>query len=160
MSNNSPIGSLTWAVRDTLMRYVTVIAKGSFDVAGEASFDEAGVFTFPLVRAESTEAGWRLFFTGSLHFQAHHGLLDIRIIDPEIVVSPGAGSLLARTEPGSTDTTAIVELGPAAPLEEGDQLVWDAVPTRLLASAVEMFGTVYAAGTDMAPLGIRIAIDS
>lgn len=160
MSNPNPTGSLTWAVRDSLMRYVTVIAGGSYDIDGPASIDDSGVFTFPLVRAVPSDDGWRLLFSGSLHFTAHHGLLDIRIIDPEIVVGPGTGALLAHTNADSSELTAIVELGAAAPAQDGDVLVWDAVPSKLLGSAVEMFGTVYPAGTDMAPLGIRITIDS
>ncbi|ALV41875.1 hypothetical protein AU252_12485 [Pseudarthrobacter sulfonivorans] len=160
MSNPNSIGSLTWAVRDSLMRYVTVIAGGSYEIDGPATIDDSGVFTFPLVRAVASDGGWRLLFAGSLHFTAHHGLLDIRIIDPEIVVGPTSGALLARTEVDSTELTAIVELGTATPAQDGDVLVWDAVPSKLLGSAVEMFGTVYPAGTDMAPLGIRITIDS
>lgn len=160
MTNTDPIGSLTWAVRDSLMRYVTVIAGGSFDIDGPASIDGSGVFTFPLVRAESSDGGWRLMFSGSLHFTAHHGLLDIRIIDPEIVVRPASGTLYARTDADSPALTAIVELGAAAPTDDGADLVWDAVPSQLLDSAVEMFGSVYPTGTPMAPLGIRITIDS
>jgi hypothetical protein len=160
MSNPNPIGSLTWSVRDSLMRYVTVIAGGSYDIDGPASVDDSGLFTFPLARAVSSDSGWRLLFSGSLHFTAHHGLLDIRIIDPEIVVRPTSGTLLARTVMDSAALTAIVELGAATPAQDGDDLVWDAVPSKLLDSAVEMFGTVYPAGTAMAPLGIRITIDS
>jgi hypothetical protein len=160
MSNPNSAGSLTWAVRDSLMRYVTVIAGGSYEIDGPASVDDSGVFTFPLVRAVSADGGWRLLFSGSLHFTAHHGLLDIRIIDPEIVVRPGSGALLARTDTDSAALTAIVELGAATPTQDGEDLVWDAVPSKLLDSAVEMFGTVYPAGTAMAPLGIRITIDS
>ncbi len=159
-TNPNPVGSLTWAVRDSLMRYVTVIAGGSNDIDGPASVDGSGVFTFPLVGAVSTEDGWRLLFAGSIHFTAHHGLLDIRIIDPEIVVRPANGTLLARTDVDSAELTAIVELGAATPTEDGDLLVWDAVPSKLLGSAVDMFGTAYPAGTPMAPLGIRITIDS
>lgn len=160
MTTTDSIGSLTWAVRDSLMRYVTVIAGGSFDIDGPASIDGKGVFTFPLVRADSSDGGWRLQFSGSLHFTAHHGLLDIRIIDPEIVVRPTSGALYARTDVDSAALTAIVELGAAGPTQDGADLVWDAVPSKLLASAVEMFGSVYPAGTPMAPLGIRITIDS
>jgi hypothetical protein len=160
MSNPNPIGSLTWAVRDSLMRYVTVIAGGSCEIDGPASIDDTGVFTFPLVRAAASDDGWRLLFAGSLHFTAHHGLLDIRIIDPEIVVGATSGALFARTNVDSREPTAIVELGTATPAQDGDVLVWDAVHSKLLDSAVEMFGTVYPAGTDMAPLGIRITIDS
>lgn len=160
MTTPEPIGSLTWAVRDSLMRYVTVIAGGTFEIDGPASIDGSGVFTFPLVRAESSDGGWRLSFSGSLHFMAHHGLLDIRIIDPEIVVQPGSGALYARTDVNSPALTAIVELGTAAPTQDGAVLIWDAVPSKLLDTAVEMFGSVYPASTPMAPLGIRITIDS
>ena len=81
---------LRWAVRESLLRYVTVIAGGTCTVDGDAVAGEDGVFTFPLRSAVQEGDDWRLSFSGSVRFEAHHGLMDVLIKDPEVVVGPGA----------------------------------------------------------------------
>ncbi|WP_394554818.1 HtaA domain-containing protein [Agromyces sp. MMS24-JH15] len=152
--------ALQWAVRDSLIRYVTVIARGTYEVGGGAVEGDGGVFSFPLRHAAQEGADWRLSFAGSVRFSAHHGLMDILIADPEVVVGPEGGVLATHRADDPDDLLAVVALGPASPAAAGGELVWADVRTELAAAAVPLFGTVYPAGTEMAPLGIRIALDS
>ena len=145
---------LRWAVRESLLRYVTVIAGGTCTVAGDAVEGEDGVFTFPLRSAVQEGDDWRLSFSGSVRFEAHHGLMDVLIKDPEVVVGPERGVLATHTT--GDELLALVALDEAAPSDDGDALVWEAVPTQLASAAVELFGTVYPAGTGMAPIAIRV----
>lgn len=126
---------------------------------GDVKVDERGSFTFPLKNAIQEGDDRRLSFAGSLRFTAHHGLLDIRIIDPEVIIGPRAGVLVARID--DTDTVEpIVSVGAAEPTRDGQDLVWHALPSALLGTAVALFGDVYPAGTEMAPLELRLTLDS
>ena len=153
-------GTLRWAVRDSLLRYVTVIAGGAYETSEDVSVDEGGVFCFPLRRAESEGEDRRLSFAGRLHFTAHHGALDIRIIDPEVIIGPAGGVIVARTGDDDPTIVPIVAAGAVAPRVDGATLEWASVPTRLLDDGVPLFGDVYPAGTDMAPFGMSLTLDS
>jgi hypothetical protein len=145
---------LRWAVRESLLRYVTVIAGGTCTVDGDAVAGEDGVFIFPLRRAAREGDDWRLSFSGSVRFEAHHGLMDVLIQDPEVVVGPERGVLATHTT--SDELLALVALDDAAPADDGQAHVWESVPTRLASAAVDLFGTAYPAGTGMAPISIRV----
>ncbi|MCZ9881963.1 HtaA domain-containing protein [Arthrobacter sp. B2a2-09] len=153
-------GSLTWAVRDSLLRYVTVIARGSFVVEDGTTVTDDGAFTFPLRNAVQVGNEWRLSFGGSVRFTAHHGFLDIRIAKPELVMGPEGGVLSARTDDGGVTTTLIAVTGAEELGREGTDLLWTATDVHLLETGVELFGGVYPAGTGLAPLKIRASLDS
>ncbi|WP_243076347.1 HtaA domain-containing protein [Microbacterium sp. SS28] len=146
---------LRWAVRESLLRYVTVIAGGTCTVDGDAVKGDDGIFTFPLRAAVQEGEDWRLSFGGSVRLEAHHGLMDVLIKDPELVVGPGRGVLATHTPDG--ELLALVALDEAAPTDDGDALVWAEVPTQLASAAVDLFGTAYPAGTGMAPIAIRVS---
>ncbi|WAH97432.1 HtaA domain-containing protein [Arthrobacter sp. MMS18-M83] len=152
-------GSLTWAVRDSLLRYVTVIARGSYQMEGGATVTDDGAFTFPLRNAVHVGNEWRLSFEGSVRFTAHHGFLDVRIADPEIVTGPVDGVLSVRTGDDGTSTTAVAATGAEELGRDGTDIVWTA-NLHLLETGVELFGGVYPVGTDLAPLNIRASLDS
>lgn len=151
---------LHWSVRDSLLRYVTVIARGTCTVGGGAVEQGGGVFSFPLHRVVQEGEDWRLSFGGSVRFVAHNGLMDVLIQNPEIVIGPEGGVLATHRGDGSDELLAVVALDAALPTPVGGQLVWDSVGTRLAPAAVDLFGTVYPAGSEMAALGIRVALDS
>ena len=152
--------ALTWAIRGSFLRYVTVIAGGSFDVTGGVTVDGEGVFTFPLQRVVAEGEDWRLSFAGSVHFLAHHGLLDVLIKDPEIVVGPDGGVLATHTDADPDELLGVVALGATTAARSGAVLTWAPIPSTLAASAVDLFGTVYPAGAEMAPIGIHVTLDS
>ncbi|MWB97547.1 HtaA domain-containing protein [Agromyces seonyuensis] len=156
------VDALHWAVRDSLITYVTRIARGTCTVEGGAVEGEGGVFSFPMRRAVREGDDWRFSFEGRVRFHAHGGLMDILIKDPEVVVGPDGGVLATHVDGNDDDLLAVVAIAAASPVDraDGTELVWDAVSTQLAPAAVGLFGTVYPAGTEMAPIGIRIALDS
>ena len=105
-------------------------------------------------------ADWRLSFAGSVHFLAHNGLLDVLIKDPEIVVGPEGGVLATHTQGDPDELLAVVALGATERADPAAGLSLPEIPSTLAASAVDLFGTVYPAGTEMAPIGIHVTLDS
>lgn len=156
----SGTGELRWAVRESLLGYVTRIARGTYEVSGGASEGDGGVFAFPLRSAVQEGADWRLSFAGSVRLQAHHGLMDILIADPEIVVGPDGGVLATHLADQPDGLLAVVALDAAEAEADAADLTWTGVPTHLAPAAVDLFGTVYPAGEEMAPIEMRITIDS
>lgn len=138
-------GSLSWAVRDSFLRYVTVIAAGSYTVDG-VELDEQGRFTFPLAQAARSGDEWHFWFRGTVNFQAHHGFLDVTIEHPEVTISPEGGLLSTATADGLLH---IAKLAAAEPVIVDGALCWDGVTAELLPDAVGLFGDVYPAGTEL-----------
>ncbi|MDT2005561.1 hypothetical protein FXW78_13850 [Rhodococcus opacus] len=156
----APTGTLAWAVRGSLVRYVTLVARGECTIEGGVPEGEDGQFVFPLRRAVQEGDDWRLSFAGSVHFIAHHGLLDILIMDPELVIGPEGGVLATRISGDADEPIAVVSTGPASRAYSGGELVLPEVPTQLVTAGVELFGNVYPEGTDMAPLRVCVTLDS
>ncbi|MFE4504134.1 HtaA domain-containing protein [Rhodococcus sp. NPDC056743] len=153
-------GRLVWAIRESFVRYVTLIARGEYTVAGGVTEGEDGQFVFPLRRAVQEGDDWRLSFGGSVHFVAHHGLLDVLIVDPELVVGPAGGVLATHVRGDADELIAMVATDAAFPAVSRKGLVWQEVPTQLVTAGAALLGNVYPKGTDMASLGIRVQLDA
>ncbi|MBL3699555.1 HtaA domain-containing protein [Leucobacter luti] len=148
-------GTLSWAIRDSFLRYVTIIARGAVESDGVTT-DEAGAFVFPL-RAASHEAdGWHLSFGGWVHFTAHGGFLDVLVAAPEVILGPAGGVLVTHTREPGAPLLPLTSVAPAAPDARSGQLEWGPLPTRLLAAAEDHFGNVYPADTEMASLSVAL----
>lgn len=147
-------GSLAWAIRDSFLRYVTVIARGSFETDG-VELDARGRFVFPLRAAARDGDDWHFWFSGSVRLRAHGGLLDVRIVEPEIVLGLDGGIISTRAETG---LLPIAVLDAVQGEEDGFNRTWQLIPARLLESGVPLFGDVYPAETEMAPLSIGAAL--
>lgn len=150
-------GALSWRIKDSLLRYVQVIARGSASVSDGAQLSDDGVFTFPLHGVECDGDRWLYSFGGEARLIAHHGMLDIRIAAPQLLISPDSGLLsaqsgeeLRRLPIAATDGRAVDPAEPA--IEE--------LPATLLEQAVELFGTVYAAGTELSALHVAVSLHS
>lgn len=154
-----PDGALTWRIRGSLLGYVLRMAGGTCEVSGGATVDATGAFTFPLRHAVEVGDDWGLAFEGSVRLRGHHGVLDIVIADPELVMEGAGGVLMARTgseAPGAP--TPIAVTAPARAERAGAGVVWKDVRTTLVEPAVALFGDVYAAGTELAPLSAWVAL--
>lgn len=154
MQSISPHGSLRWAVLESFLRYVTVIARGSVSVDGVETDDE-GRFVFPLRAMVRKDDEWHLSFGGSVRFTAHQGFLDVLIAAPEVIIGSASGGLATHTTDEDAPLRHLVEFGPVKP-ETRNGIVWQSVPTRLVSSAEQHFGDVYTAGHEMAPLSITL----
>lgn len=87
-------GSLNWGLRSSFTSYVRgSIAKGGWDLAG-ASWNGSS-FNFPAtggVYNTATRTG-TLYYSGSVHFHGHDGILDLNISNPTIEISGDTGYL-------------------------------------------------------------------
>lgn len=88
-------GSLTWGLRTSFMSYIQgSIANGSATASDGASFQNSK-FTFPAssgVYNLSTREG-TLNFSGTMHFEGHHGILNTTFSNPSLVISGNSAVL-------------------------------------------------------------------
>lgn len=147
-------GSLSWAVRDSFLRYVTVIAGGRYEAAG-VELDEQSRFVFPLIQAARQGDEWHFWFDGSLNFHAHQGFLDVTIDRPEVTIGPAGGVLSTQTESGLLH---IAQLAPMVPTSSESSLAWSGVKATLLGGAVSLFGDVYPEGTELSALSFTATL--
>ncbi|MGO1543654.1 MAG: HtaA domain-containing protein [Gulosibacter sp.] len=161
-------GSLAWAIRDSFVRYVTVIAGGSISL-DDVETDADGRFVFPLIAATQRDEDWHLSFGGAVRFTAHHGFLDVIVEAPEVLIGPNGGVLGTFTEDEDLPLLPLVEIS-ATPIDDEDTSAlrdeelntrWDSLPTQLLSAGSTHFGNVYKEGEPMAPISLRVtALDS
>ncbi|MFT4306597.1 MAG: HtaA domain-containing protein [Microbacterium sp.] len=144
----SDAGELRWAVKDSFLRYVRVIAAGTVTVEGGASEQEDGGFSWPLRAVRREDGALLLEFAGSVRFQAHAGFLDVDLREPRLRLHEGGGELDIAPE-SAPERLTIATIDAA-----GDALV-----PRLSEAGVPVFGNVYAVGTELAPLLARVAVD-
>ena len=129
---------LRWPVKGSFVSYVR--ASGGTvqpEPAGE------GEFVFP-----RTSDGTRLAFEGEASFEAHHGMLRVRLTDPEIELSGTTGSLSVRDheDPNRDGRITIAKVNVAEP----------GPPLRLTVSVTtlgsRLFGDVYKPGEALDPI--------
>ncbi|MFC1437204.1 HtaA domain-containing protein [Streptacidiphilus sp. N1-10] len=157
MSGTVRPGALRWAVKDSFVHYVRVIAGGSCEVLDGAEPGTGGAFVFPLLAAEEDGEGRTLSFGGAVRFQAHHGFLDVELRDLQLRLTEGGGALSIRGADGGRVTVATT--APAAAVQEAGLLRWPALVPYLTEAGVAVFGDVYAAGSEFAPIDAAVLIN-
>ncbi|MCI1964421.1 MAG: HtaA domain-containing protein [Ancrocorticia sp.] len=87
-------GSLSWGLKSSFTSYITSsIANGSWTLSGVTR--DGGAFVFPATGGTfdtATRTG-TLYFSGSVHFTGHDGILDLTISNPTLVVNGSTGSV-------------------------------------------------------------------
>lgn len=150
MSGGPPDGSLRWAVKESFVHYVRAVAAGTCEADGEAELGADGVFTFPLIASER-EAGRRVFaFGGGARFHAHGGFLDVQLRGLEVWLTEEGAALHIRC----ADNTRLV-LATTGP----DGVGRDGIVPLLTGAGSEVFGSVYAEGTELAALDLGSLLD-
>ncbi|MFT4259358.1 HtaA domain-containing protein [Microbacterium sp.] len=147
-------GELRWAVKDSFIRYVRVIAAGTTQLDDGAAEAADGAFTWPLASASRDDGQLDLRFSGSVRFTAHGGYLDVDLRDPWLLLSGDSGSL-SISPAGGDGRLVIATMNPSAEAAADDALV-----PLLTAAGAELFGSVYATGTAFAPLTASIRLNS
>lgn len=143
-------GELRWAVKDSFLHYVRVLAAGVVDLSDGAAEAADGTFSWPLRSARREDGSLFLGFGGSVRFTAHAGYLDVDLRDPWLLLTPDGGTLSITAEGGS-GRTVIAVFDPGSGAEDEGTLV-----PLLTTAGVELFGSVYAEGVAFAPLSARI----
>ncbi len=87
-------GTLSWGVRTSFTSYIRGnIAKGGWDLSG-VNWDGSD-FNFPVsggVYNTNARTG-TIYYSGSVHFHGHNGILDLTMSNPAIEINGNSGSL-------------------------------------------------------------------
>lgn len=145
-------------MKPSFIRYVRTIAGGTCDAVDGAVERPDGSFEFPLRGTAKIDDGWALSFGGALRCSAHHGFLDVELRDLELRLRAGGGTLDIATEPD--DRLTIATIAPTVPAQRGNLLSWLGIVGRLTEAGVPVFGNVYPAGTELAPLDAVLSLDA
>ena len=132
-------GHLTWPVRHSLIRYLGSLGDGRAVLSrGARSCPPDGV-TFPIDKADNST----LAFVGEVRFLGHHGLLDIRISDPHLELSPTLCRLSLAPQRGRRTVVAECSIQ----IRFTDER-WHVMGrnVRLTNEGSELFGRVYQPG--------------
>lgn len=143
---------LHWGIKDSFLDYVASTRDGQCIVGGGASPDPLGVFHFapaPLAASASHEQK----YTGEVRFEAHYGILSVRVADPWIIIKNGQGSLSVLDPSSARGKTRLKLVTFAVDTEMiGRGLPWTATDVRLAAAGVPVFNDVYPELEPFAPL--------
>jgi len=146
--------SLTWGIKESLLRYIESLDDGDISVVMPAS--RAGdEFTFPLGETETdfdraSETG-TLQFLGAVALTAYAGELAIRLSDPRLELAEGKGFLKVRQQSFFSDEPFLT-LGSVTPLEAEGCLSF---AFTLGAGGQSVFGPQYSVGQKLSPITVR-----
>jgi len=151
---------LIWAVKPSFVSYVLRMSDGKAYITGGVTVDKDNQLLFPFdeeatVDPSDADAASTFCFGGQVVFQAHFGMLDVRITRPQLHLRGGDGELTV-TDPDSAEggRLPLVTFTAAGPRVEDGVQYWTADDVRLTAEGVPVFGDVYPAGEPFAPFRI------
>lgn len=151
------ITQLTWAVKESLLSYISDLEDGelvgcdgatftgehfSFMASGATSGDDSGF-------DDATLTG-TLHFRGTATLRGHNGLLNVVLTDPSVVLENGAGEIRVA-DPGANDGRQL-DIGTLTASREGDDILGEA---HLTLTGVNVLGPQYLPGTKIAPVRIH-----
>lgn len=152
--------AVDWGVRRTFREYVTgPVAKGRWELTGGAQ-DGGALFRFGAGKGVYDGAAGTLdaSFAGTARFlgMAKDGKygLDLALGTVRVAIAGGKGTLFANGAPFVTFDAPAASFAPRNGL-----VALTEVPTRLTAEGARAFDGLYAAGTDMDPLTLSVALD-
>jgi hypothetical protein len=154
---------LIWAVKPSFVSYVLRMPDGKAYIGSgvEVNKDNELLFPFDEEAAENLsgtdQADSTFCFRGDVVFQAHFGMLDVRISRPQLHLR-GADGELTVNDPESAEggRLPLVTFTAAGPRVKDGAQYWTADDVRLTAAGVPVFGDVYPADEPFAPLMIAV----
>lgn len=153
-------GTLNWGLRASFTTYIRgAIAHGKWDLNG-ASWDGSN-FNFPVSGGTfntQTKSG-TIYYSGSVHFTGHDGVLDLTISRPSLTINGNSGALYMNVV-GSDMSGKKFDLGRVhfanAAIDKlsatDTALNFSASSVTLTAAGAKAFAGFYKAGEALAPL--------
>ncbi|WSB90826.1 HtaA domain-containing protein [Streptomyces cellulosae] len=163
-------GILDWGVKQSFRTYVTgPVAKGTITASdGATQASGNGAFTFSdATGAYDTEAGTlKAAFKGAVTFKGHEHdgaySLDLTFSDLRVNLTQGRGTLSADVDDLGTTTQDVVLADLSAPsaalTAQDDVITLDGVTATLTEAGAEAFGGFYAAGAELDPVSLAVAL--
>ena len=92
-------GSMQWGIRDSFLRYLSTLARGSIQVSGMEKTNAGGLNWTKASGAfdPATQTG-QISFAGEVHITGHHGQLDSTFSNTRLVAVNGKGYLVVDAE--------------------------------------------------------------
>ncbi|MDT3446633.1 MULTISPECIES: HtaA domain-containing protein [unclassified Pseudofrankia] len=145
--------TLRWDVKASFRSYVES-AGGAVHVHEHATESAEG-FCFPLRSAVSeTDGGHLLQYSGSVHFRAHGGLLDVLVDTPWLHLTGPTARLSIRGTEATRTAGARLMLAEIEP--GGPGLISGAASSRVVLTdqGAVLFDFRYPGGTELAPVSL------
>lgn len=148
-----PTHHLRWGIKSSFLGYVSRMPDGRAYLGNGATVNELNEMLFPLTSAEDGTFS----FGGTVTFSGHFGMLFVQVAEPRIVVRDGEAEMtVADPESKEGGRLRLVTFALTGPETEGDLEHWTAADVRLTQEGVPVFGDVYQAGEQFAPLTIIV----
>ncbi|NJQ04683.1 hypothetical protein HCN56_03560 [Streptomyces lonarensis] len=159
-------GTLDWGVQASFRNYISgPIAKGSITLDQGAERNDDGTFAFT-GGTGSYDLGTHSVateFNGSVHFEGHGGVLDLKLSDLKVVTEGRTGGAIRADVTVGADTTEDVEFasldmsGVRPGQGAGGAMVFADIPATLTAEGSVAFGGFYDAGTALDPATLTVS---
>ncbi|NEC52782.1 hypothetical protein G3I18_30155, partial [Actinospica acidiphila] len=163
-------GTLDWGVKQSFRAYVTgPVANGTITASdGATQASGNGAFTFAdATGTYDTEAGsLKAAFKGAVTFKGHEHdgaySLDLTLSDLRVNLTKGKGTLTADVadhDETSQDVVLADLSAPSAALTAKDDVIaLDKVTATLTEAGAKAFGGFYAAGAELDPVSLAVAL--
>jgi hypothetical protein len=158
---------LIWAIKPSFTSYVSRMADGKIYIGDGVRVNQENVLLFPydeeaaenLQHTGQDPAESTFSFRGRIAFQAHFGMLDVRVNRPQVRLR-GMDGELTVDDPDSAEGARLrlVTFTVAGSTDRDGARYWAADSVELTEAGVPLFGGTYQAGEPFAPL--RFAIPS
>ena len=150
------VRALEWGVKQSFRNYVAM--SGGTTEAGEGAEQAAdGAFVFPAAAGEglALDAGGapsgRAAFDGEVRFEAHGGMLSVRVTGLEVEIGPQGGAL-SVDDHGRRTVVAKLDLSAAQKDEDGGLTI----PAALAMDGIQWLGDHYPMLTPLDPVRLRV----
>ena len=159
MTDDTPsaqVAALTWGVKQSFRNYVQATG-GTIETAGGAAPAADGAFAFPatpgqgltLDDAGRPQGAGR--FAGEVRFQAHGGMLSVRLVEPGLEVT-STGAALSVADGERRVAIATLDLAAAGPGEAGELVI----PAALTLDGSFLLGDHYPPATVLDPVRLSL----
>ncbi len=148
-------GTFSWGIKQSFTTYIRgAIANGSWDLNG-TSWD-GSTFSFKASGGlfDKAAKSGTVYYSGSVHFTGHNGVLDLTIANPSVTINGNSGTLYATVS--SSDTSgnkanygrvALANVSFASVSVSGEKLSFATSSVALTAVGAKAFAGFYSAGT-------------
>ena len=146
------VTQLQWGVKESFRRYVEA-AGGKIEVLDGAERAADGTFVFPAAPSSDLRLGaggkpeGAGAFLGQVRFEAHGGMLSVKLVAPALEIGPSEMVLSVADERG--DRLPIAKLDISSTNAEDGGL---AVPAKVTLDGMYLLGDHYPPGTVLDPV--------
>lgn len=166
-------GTLDWGVKESFRKYLlSPVAKGAITPGdGATQADDNGPFTFTggTGTYDTGSHGTHTAFHGSVRFEGHEGVLDIKLSDLQVTTTTTGGGISADVttvkdgKPTTDQDVVIADLsldGIRPGTGAGGAMVFEDIPATLTADGAKAFQGFYQAGAALDAATLTVTADT